>query len=232
MGERVPRHARDDITAVVRLAGANGSPRFDVRCPIMDPAQKLATYDDLLRLPDDVRAEIVDGVVVTTPPPAPEHSRTQRAIGRFIGGPFDDDDGRGGPGGWWIMTEVDVEFSLHRVLRPDVAGWRRERFPEPWGNRPVPVVPDWTCEVLSASKPAHDRVLKRRLYAESGVPFYWIVDPAARTLEALRLDKETGAWIEVGAYDDESVARIAPFEAVELEVGRLFLPRTPDPRPA
>jgi hypothetical protein len=53
----------------------------------------------------------------------------------------------------------------------------------------------------------------------------WIVDPEARTLEALRLDPESGAWIEVGAYDDESVARVAPFEAIELEVGRLFLPR-------
>jgi hypothetical protein len=28
----------------------------------------------------------------------------------------------------------------------------------------------------------------------------------------------------VGAYDDESVARIAPFDAIELEVTRLFPP--------
>lgn len=57
------------------------------------------------------------------PPPLPEHRRSQRTIGRFIGGPFDDDDGRGGPGGWWILPEVEVEVELGAdVVRPDVAG--------------------------------------------------------------------------------------------------------------
>jgi Uma2 family endonuclease len=191
---------------------------------VVDPARRLATYADLLALPDDVRAEIIDGAIVTSPPPLPEHSRVQRSIGRFIGGPFDDDDGRGGPGGWWIMSEADVELAEHQVVRPDVAGWRRERLPRPWGNRPLTTVPDWVCEVVSPSKPAHDRVRKRRLYATYGVPFYWIVDPAARTLEALRLDATLGEWREVGAYDDQSVAGIAPFDAIELEVGRLFPP--------
>jgi hypothetical protein len=32
-------------------------------------------------------------------------------------------------------------------------------------------------------------------------------------------------WLEVGVYDDTAKVRIAPFEAVELEVGRLFFPR-------
>ncbi|MEY4576774.1 MAG: hypothetical protein RL701_1477, partial [Pseudomonadota bacterium] len=35
-----------------------------------------------------------------------------------------------------------------------------------------------------------------------------------------------GGWFEVGVYDDTAVVRIAPFDAIELEVGRLFLPRT------
>jgi hypothetical protein len=38
----------------------------------------------------------------------------------------------------------------------------------------------------------------------------------------MRLGGET--WIEVGGYDDTALARIAPFEAIELEVGRLFPP--------
>ena len=33
-----------------------------------------------------------------------------------------------------------------------------------------------------------------------------------------------GAWVEFGVYDEAAAARIAPFEAVELQVGRLFLP--------
>jgi Uma2 family endonuclease len=122
------------------------------------------------------------------------------------------------------MTEVDIQLAAHEVVRPDVAGWRRDRLPDPRAQRPVTTVPDWICEVVSPARPAHDRVTKRRLYASHGVPYYWIVDPEARTLEALRLDMETREWREIGAYDDQSTARIAPFDAVQLEVGRLFFP--------
>jgi Uma2 family endonuclease len=147
----------------------------------------------------------------------------QRAIGGFVGGPFHDDDGRGGPGGWWIFLEVDVALSEHDILRPDLAGWRRERLPEPGDTRPIEIVPDWICEVLSPSTALRDRVTKRALYAKSGVAHYWLVDPEARVLEALTL--RDGIWVEVGVYDDSATARIAPFEAIELELSRLFLPR-------
>jgi Uma2 family endonuclease len=103
-----------------------------------------------------------------------------------------------------------VQLAENQVVRPDVTGWRRERLPRPWGQRPVVVVPDWTCEIVSPSRPSTDRVRKRRLYSAHGVAFYWIVDPAARTLEALRLDPAVGEWREVGAYDEESTAASPP----------------------
>src|SRR5689334_15896424 len=96
-----------------------------------EPAARLATYADLLKLPDDVRAEIVAGQILTSPAPLPKHSKAQGALRRFVGGPFDDDDGHGGPGGWWIFVEVDVAFGAHDVVRPDLAGWRRERLSDP-----------------------------------------------------------------------------------------------------
>jgi Uma2 family endonuclease len=190
----------------------------------VEPARKLATWDDLLALPDDTRAEVIGGAVVLPPSPLPRHARAQRALGSFVGRPFDDDDGRGGPGGWWILLEVDVRLAPHDIVRPDLSGWHRERLPNPWDTRPIDIVPNWVCEVVSRSNAAHDRVRKRQLYARSGVPYYWLVDPDSRTLEALRLDSTTGAWVEVGAYDDTALARIAPFEAIELEVSRLFPP--------
>ena len=189
----------------------------------VDPARKLATYDDLLALPEGTRAEVIAGGVLSPPAPLPEHGRVQGALWRRVGGPFDDDDGRGGPGGWWILLEVDVRLGPNDVVRPDVCGWRRERLPSPWGVRPIDVVPDWICEVLSPSNEAHDRVTKRRLYAASGVAFYWLIDTHARTLEALRL--VDGVWMDAGSFGDDDVARIPPFEAVALEIGRLLPPR-------
>lgn len=190
----------------------------------MDPARKLATYDDLLALPDGVKGEVIAGSIVLPPAPLPRHSNAQRALSGFIGRPFHDDDGRGGPGGWWIFLEVDIRLTLHDIVRTDIAGWRRARLPNPWDTRPIEVVPDWICEVVSPSNAAHDRVTKRKLYARHGVAHYWILDPHERTLETLRLDPTSKAWVDGGSYDDSALARIPPFEAVELEVGRCFPP--------
>jgi Uma2 family endonuclease len=192
---------------------------------MVDLAARLARYEDLLRLDEDVRAEILGGSIVVMPSPRPRHSKPQRALGRFVGGPFDDDDGFGGPGGWWIFIEVDIELGPHDVVRPDLSGWRRARLPEP-DQRPIRVVPNWVCEVISPSTGARDRVTKRQLYARHGVEHYWLVDPVARTLEALAL--RDGTWMDAGTFDDTATARIAPFQEIELPVGRLFLPRAAD----
>ncbi len=193
----------------------------------MDSARKLATYADLETLPEGEHHEIIGGDLVTFTSGLPRHSRAQRVLGSVVGGSFDDDDGRGGPGGWWILPEMDVRLGPNDIVRPDLAGWRREHLDIEWDRRPIDVRPDWICEVISPSNAGHDRVKKRRLYARYGVPFYWIVDPAERTLEALALQPRTGdeaAWLEVGVFDHTSVARIAPCEAIEIDVGRLFPP--------
>lgn len=192
------------------------------------PAPRLATYEDLLGLPEDARAEVVGGELTMSPAPLPKHSKVQRAIGRFVGGPFDDDDGHGGPGGWWIFVEVDVRLGPHDIVRPDLAGWRRVRLADPGTLRPIDVVPDWVCEVLSPSTASRDRVTKSRLYAEHGVRHYWVVDADARTLEAFELSHER--WLLVGTYGDDAVARVPPFAEIELPIGRLFLPRTAEVR--
>jgi hypothetical protein len=190
------------------------------------PASKFATYADLLALPEGVRGEVIAGDLSTTPAPLPRYAKVQGAARRFVGGPFDDDDGHGGPGGWWIFMEVDVSLGPHDIVRPDLTGWRRERLPRPASVRPIHVIPDWVCEVISPSTAARDRVTKRALYARAGIGNYWLIDPEARVLEALAL--RDGVWVEVGVFDEGATARIAPFEAVEIAVGRLFLPKDAD----
>lgn len=188
----------------------------------VQPVQRLATYADLLDLDEDVRAEVLNGEISAAPSPTPRHSRAQRALSRHIGGPYDDDDGRGGPGGWWILLEIDIELDAHNVVRPDLSSWRRERLPEPWDLRPISVVPDWICEIVSPRNAARDRVTKRRLYAEHGVAFYWLLDPNELTLEALQLQNRQ--WLELGSWDHTARVRIEPFAEVELELSRLFPP--------
>jgi len=87
-----------------------------------------------LALPEDVRAEIVGGVLVALPSPLPRHARAQRALGSFVGGPFDDDDGRGGPGGWWVLLEVDVRPGSARHRAPRRGGLASRAASEPVGR--------------------------------------------------------------------------------------------------
>ena len=188
-------------------------------------AERFATWEDLLAYPEDVRVELIGGSIVTAPAPLPRHSKPQGGLRRFIGGPFDDDDGHGGPGGWWIFLEVDVRFSPHDVVRPDLAGWRRERLPKPGDVRPIDVRPDWVCEILSPSTTRLDRVDKAALYHHAGVPWLWLVDPIDRTIEV----REHGpkGWIVVSAVAAPDVVRLPPFEAAEVPLDRIFLPVDP-----
>ena len=48
--------------------------------------------------------------------------------------------------------------------------------------------PTLVIEILSPSTTTIDRSRKRRLYADPGIPYYWLVDPESRTVEALGLD--------------------------------------------
>lgn len=114
-----------------------------------------------------------------------------------------------------------MRLGPHDIVRPDLAGWRRNRLHD-LDALPVDVVPDWICEVLSESTRRRDLVTKKRLFAATGVPYYWIVDPDARTLTAQQLVGEH--YADVGLYDERDVARVEPFSAIELPVGRLFPP--------
>ncbi len=181
------------------------------------PARKLATYDDILGLPADARAEVIAGVLYEHASPRPRHQRVQAAFGRYVGGPFDQDDE---PGGWWILVDTDVRFALHDIVRPDVVGWRRERMPHLPDDRPVDLVPDWICEIRSASTASHDVLRKRPLYAQHGVGWFWAADPEARVVESFV--NRDGRWVAQGAAGDGELARLLPFDAVEIDITRLF----------
>lgn len=179
-----------------------------------DPARKPAIYDDLVALPPNLVGEIVHGVLHAHPRPAPAHARAGSSLGISLGGPFD--HGRGGPGGWWIIDEPECHLGAH-VLVPDLAGWRRERMPVLPNTAWFGLAPDWVCEILSPGTARLDRVQKMPIYAEAGVDHLWLVDPELRTLEAYR--REGASWLLLGSHADQAVVRVAPFDAIELELG-------------
>jgi len=179
----------------------------------------MATAADLAALGEG-RFEIVGGSLVEKAGPSYEHSDAQAAGITFLRARFHHGGGPGGPGGWWIVSECEVELEPHEVYRPDLVGWRRARVPERPRGRPVRTRPDWICEILSRSNARTDLVDKLRVYARSAVPHYWIADPDDQVLTVYR---HRGATYEIAlTAKGGEIVRTEPFEQVELPVGLLF----------
>lgn len=179
-----------------------------------------ATFADLAALGDDVRAELIAGAIVEKASPTMEHGRAQGRTVGFLARRFDRGGGGRWPGGWWIGTEVDVEYGAHDVFRHDVVGWRRDRVPVCPSGRPVRDRPDWVCEILSPSNEKRDLVDKMRVLRATGVPHYWILNPEEQILVVHRLEPN-GYLVALTASAGETV-RAEPFDAVELAVAALF----------
>jgi Uma2 family endonuclease len=176
-----------------------------------------ATAADLVGLD---RAEVMAGEVHEKAAPSAEHGDAQRALAQILGGKFHRRGGGANPGGWWIMTEVEIELETHEVYVPDLAGWRRDTAPQRPTGRPVRIRPDWVCEILSPSTARRDQVGKQRTFHRCGVRHYWIVDPEREVLIVQRWAAD-GYLVVLTAAKGETV-RAEPFDAVELAVGELF----------
>jgi Uma2 family endonuclease len=92
-------------------------------------------------------------------------------------------------GGRWCTAPIDVFFPGANPVQPDILvilpGGPAQIVP-----RGIEGAPDLVIEVLSLSNRGHDLLTKRALYARAGVQEYWLVDPDARTIEILELDRD------------------------------------------
>ena len=79
------------------------------------------------------------------------------------------------------------------------------------------------CEVLSPSTETLDRGKKLRRYAHENVAHVWLVDPVRQMLEVLAL--RSGSWAVLAVHEGGAGVRAAPFDAIELELGELWIRR-------
>ncbi|NLJ27076.1 MAG: Uma2 family endonuclease [Deltaproteobacteria bacterium] len=182
-----------------------------------EPVKRKAAYEDLFSIPENMTGEIINGELVVTPRPSRKHIYTATALGGEVIPPYQ--FGRGGPGGWIILMEPEIGLGEH-ILVPDLAGWKEERFPDEEPHNWISVVPDWICEVLSPSTLKRDKMEKMPIYARRGVPYFWLIDPVAETLDVFRL--EHGNWMVAGLYVEDAKVRAEPFTEIEINLSDLW----------
>lgn len=176
-----------------------------------------ATLADWEAVPAPYTGHLIDGRLHVLPRPTSHHAEALAGVLDELRGPFH--RGRGGPGGWLILPEVDVRLGAD-VVAPDIAGWRRERLAQPPSQRPILLAPDWVCEVLSPRTEAFDRSAKADWYQQAGVGWLWFVDPEAQLLEVYGND--AGQFRQRHRFQGSVTVVAHPFEALSWPLGSLW----------
>lgn len=190
-------------------------------------ASRTAGLDEFWAIPEGERFhELLSGEIVRRADPSAEHGDAQAGIVAAVRPPYHRRSGDGGPGGWWILTEVEVLLESGSLVRPDVVGFRRERSLERPTGTPIKLRPDFICEIVSASNAHVDTIKKLRLYHQAGLPHYWLVDPRDSTLTVMRHSPD--GYVTLLRAERHEVVRAEPFDAIEIPVGTLFGDDSPE----
>jgi Uma2 family endonuclease len=104
-------------------------------------------------------------------------------------------------------------------VQPDLLFISRERN-KLVTSREVAGAPDLAIEIVSPSSKKTDRAVKSAAYADSGISWYWIVDPDERTVEEFRL--ETGQYHLVRKWEETQVFEPKLFPGLTVDLERLF----------
>lgn len=165
------------------------------------------SYADYLTWLDDVRREIIDGVMtLMNPAPTCQHAVLVTNIGFNFGvvikrnrgkckvfhAPFDvrlPKNGEKNDGEIFTVVQPDVCVicDLNKLDERGCLG-----------------APDLIVEILSPSTASRDYRVKFDLYERSGVREYWIVNPPAKSIEIFVL-QENGRYHEGTVYDKDHI---------------------------
>jgi Uma2 family endonuclease len=178
-------------------------------------ARTILTYADYAALPDDGRRyELHEGELSVTPAPGVRHQRVSarlfdtlrhhvetRRLGEVLYAPVD-----------CILTDSTVVQPDIVYVSPDLSALISERA--------IEGAPTLAVEILSPSSERIDRQRKLDLYARHGVPYYWIVDPAARVIVAHVLT--AGAYHLAARLAGEAPQALPPFDGLRLDPAAIW----------
>ena len=140
------------------------------------------TAEAFLELPEtNLPTELIDGELIVSPPPVPEHQNASIELIVLLRGLI--------PNGKLYHAPIDVYFDEANILQPDIL-WVAENSQCFIGDKRLEGAPDLIVEILSPSTARRDKNKKFLLYEKYGVREYWLVDPQAQYIEVWRLEED------------------------------------------
>ena len=152
------------------------------------PRQGHYTVQDIRALPDEIRVELIDGVIYDMTAPKLRHQRILFQVAPRDVRLFDDDRHMEQPD---ILITCDKSKDLEDYY--DGA-------------------PELTVEILSPSTRRKDFIVKTRYYEMAGVREYWIVDPAKENVLVFFFEEDK--LPVTYSFDDEIPVRISEGKCV------------------
>jgi Uma2 family endonuclease len=139
--------------------------------------QKQSVREQFLNLPEGTLCQLITGEMIMTPSPVPLHQIVIMEISfqmlRFV---------KAQDKGQVFVAPLDVCFNENNIFQPDILFIRKDNL-SIIGEKMIQGIPDLVVEVLSPSSAYHDLRTKFRVYEQSGVQEYWIVDLERKSVE-------------------------------------------------
>lgn len=182
-----------------------------------EPVTKLLTFEEYAALNGEGRYELVNGCLEELVPPRPFHGWAGMRIASLLDPYLEGND----PEGYWGV-ELDIPTIPFFGRRPDFAYYSAADAARglDLDNDRVLGVPTLVVEVVSPEDEQRDTVTKREEYARAGIPHYWILIPARKTVLTLVLQE--GRYHVDGEFSGTDVLVSPLFPGLQLPLHRLF----------
>jgi Uma2 family endonuclease len=153
------------------------------------------TTDDLDELPEShQRYELIDGALIVSPSPTNMHQTIAMRLGTALE--------ESCPPEFDVTQAVEVRVSKKRSFIPDVLVTTAEaaaRQPSKFAPHEVILA----VEVVSPTSVTIDQVTKPALYAQAGIPYYWLVESLRGiAVHAYRLDAGQEIYRPAGHFTE------------------------------
>lgn len=171
--------------------------------------RQLYTTEDIMALPDGVRAELIDGEIFYMSSPNVTHQRL--LLNLAVAFHSYQKQGKGGCETFIAPFAVFPLRDKYNYVEPDLMILCPSEEDERLQNDGIHGAPDFVLEIVSPSSRRMDYVRKLNKYSEAGVREYWIVDPSKEQITVYDLTNDEISFytfedkVPVGIYSDFSI---------------------------
>ena len=159
----------------------------------------------------DDRVELIEGEVVQMSPPGRRHRAFVGTLGQILAARL--------IGRAIVWVQNPIVLTEDTEPQPDIAVLRPRAVP--FKEREADADDTLLLIEVADSSLAYDRTTKLRLYAEAGIPEYWIVDCATETVEVHRTPDRDG-YRDVTRGGGTTPLTLQAFPDVALTPAQIF----------